>query len=72
MKNFIIDRIEEDVAVLETEEKTFINVPLSDLPDGVKEGQALAFSDGVYTVDTAKTSQRKEKIKSLLKSIMEK
>lgn len=72
MEKFIIDRIEEGTAVLETEEKTFVNVPLSDLPLKVREGDVLTFSDGEYLVDKAVTSERKEKIKSLLDGIMEK
>lgn len=72
MNKFIVDRIEEDVAVLETADKTFVNIPLSDLPCGVKEGQVLLFSDGRYLVDLSETAKRKEKIKSLLDSIMEK
>ena len=72
MKKFVLDRIEEDFADLETEEKTFVNLPLSDLPLDVKEGTVLTFSNGEYLVDKEKTSARKEKIKSLLDDIMEK
>ena len=72
MKEFITDRIEGNNAVLETADKTFITVPLSDLPFDVKEGMVLTFSNGEYFIDAEKTSERKEKIKSLLDGIMEK
>ncbi|EKD26497.1 MAG: hypothetical protein ACD_79C01155G0002 [uncultured bacterium] len=44
----VIDRIEEDFAVIELDMDNYINVPLKYLPAGVKEGQVLILSIEEY------------------------
>lgn len=57
---FIIDRIENDIAVVEFNEM-FFDVPLSAFKEEVHEGDVL-----FLTVDKAETENRKNKNKDLL------
>ncbi|MCL2019375.1 MAG: DUF3006 domain-containing protein [Oscillospiraceae bacterium] len=60
----IIDRFEGDSAVCEKSvegERTEIKREL--LPADAKEGDVLALRDGVYTVDTQATKERRAMIK---------
>ena len=42
----IIDRIEETLAVCQREDRSVFTVPLSALPKGVKEGDAISEENG--------------------------
>jgi hypothetical protein len=64
---FIIDRFEEDWAVLEYEGKTF-DVPRALLPDNAKEGDMLRIS---LDIDLEETLKRKEAIKKLEDELFE-
>ena len=65
----IIDRFEGVYAVCETENKEYINIPKSELPQGIKEGDVLNCINDKWNIDTATTKERKEKIKSKLNSL---
>lgn len=47
---YIIDRIEGEFAVCEKEDMTFVNIPLSEIGQNVKEGQTLIKGGDGYTV----------------------
>jgi hypothetical protein len=66
-----IDRIEEGIAVLlvRDEEKIKINVPLTLLPVGSKEGDIL---DIAITRDVQETEAAKERVSSLLEKLQKK
>ena len=72
MKKYIVDRIEEDIIVLEDEEtKDMINVKKDEIGIEVKDGDMLDFEDGKYTLNSEETASRKKRIKNkfeLLKS----
>lgn len=68
---WIIDRIEEDLAVCETEEQMFVNIPLSLLPKGAKEGSVLRFIEGDYVLDTEEESNRRGYLSKLQSLIFE-
>lgn len=72
MKKYIVDRIEEDIIVLEDEEtKDMINVKKDEIGIEVKDGDMLDFEDGKYTLNSEETASRKKHIKNkfeLLKS----
>ncbi len=58
----ILDRLEETLAVLETDDG-MVNVPRELLPADVREGDVLRqAADGTYTTDTAATQARREKL----------
>ena len=71
MEKYIIDRFEEDFAVLEMETGGTIDVPKSEIPDG-KEGDVVILENGVYQVDEAETQKRKEMIKQKLSELFKK
>ena len=56
---YIIDRIENDVAVLEDEAGRHIRVPVLRLPQGVRDGTCLTEADGVFTADPAREELRR-------------
>ena len=62
----IIDRFEGVYAVCETEDKKYINIPKSELPQGIKEGDVLNCINDKWNIDTATTKERKEKIRNKL------
>lgn len=67
---WIVDRIENNIAVLEAQNKTYIDVPLALFFDVVKEGDVVVLcEDGTYKTDEAKTKARKAKLFEMQKKI---
>ena len=64
MKTLIIDRIEGEMAVCEISVGNFADIPVSALPDGIKEGDVINIS-----VNEAETEKRKKNINSLLNKL---
>ena len=62
---YIIDRIENGFAVCETEEMKIVNISLDILPEEVKEGSVLVFSNGHYALLTDEEEERRKHILSL-------
>ncbi|MGN0554780.1 MAG: DUF3006 domain-containing protein [Candidatus Fimenecus sp.] len=70
MESFIVDRIENGLVILERDNKTFLQVPLTVFVSPVSEGSViLVDADGNYYVDEAKTAARKAKLFQLQKNI---
>ena len=60
---YIIDRIENNIAVLENKDtKEIINMPLNKLPSNLKEGNVLKYENNTYTKDTEEENNRKKTI----------
>ena len=58
---YAIDRIEENIAILEdinTKEKIEINI--TELPKGIKEGSILVFKDNKYIIDEKEEENRRK------------
>lgn len=68
---FTVERISDGIAVLEKEDMSHIEVRISELPDGIKEGNILLFDGTAYRIDyEAETLTRKriaEKERSIFK-----
>lgn len=65
MEQYIVDRIEKSMAVLEYN-NTYINIDISLLPSEIKEGSVLLKSDdGRFTVDEQATLKRKRALFAL-------
>ena len=62
---YIVDRIEGDFAVCEAEDQSMIDIALSELPANLKEGDNLAFTDGLYEI-MQPDLDRKERINKLM------
>lgn len=70
---YIVDRIENTVAVLEDEEMNHTEVLLADLPESIKEGSVLVLnSDGSFMLDMAQTEKRKQKMLDLQNKLFKK
>ena len=65
----IVDRIEGSIAVCEQDNKSFVDVPISNLPKGVKEGSVLLNKDGSWEIDTEKQNTRNRRIKEKMDSL---
>ncbi len=61
---WIIDRIENNIAVCELENGEMLDVKISALPKGIKEGDVITLS-----VDKTETNERKERIDKLMNSL---
>lgn len=71
MEYLSVDRIENSIAVCEKEDMSTVKLPLSVLPNGVREGSVLAFENGVYTIDESEEKKRKGRISKLQNSIFD-
>ena len=61
----IIDRIENDYAVVELDINSFVNLPIVIIPDA-KEGDVIDIR-----IDNEETKKRKEKINNLMNQVFE-
>ena len=59
---FTVDRIEDDIAVLEDKNLKYHLVKISELPEGISDGDILMFSDGKYYKDKQGTSLRRKQM----------
>lgn len=65
----IIDRIEETTAVCQREDRSVFTLPLSSLPQGVKEGDVLREENGVFKSAPDETNERKKRIRQKIKNL---
>jgi len=63
----VIDRIEEETAVIELEDRSQILFPAKRLPQGVGEGSVLKI---VITYDAQATKRQREKIRRLQEKLL--
>ena len=68
---YIIDRLEEGLAICETELRKRISVPVSHLPKGIKEGDVLKEEDGRFSLDSEETDKRRREMKKKLMDLFE-
>ncbi len=59
---YTVDRLEGELAVLETEGKHTVTLPLSELPEGVKERDVLTQEDGAWRVAPDEAERRRQAI----------
>lgn len=67
MTMYIVDRLEEMLAVIEVTESDdtthYIKVNRDQLPSNVQEGDMLVHNDDVWQIDVQATQKRREKMK---------
>ena len=66
-----IDRFEGNFAVCETEECSMINIEISKLPKGSKQGDILIIQEDIITIDLDETNKHKKVIKTLMDELWE-
>ena len=59
LERYTVDRIEENIAVCEKEDMTFVQINISELPKGIKDGDCIVKNNGTYTIDISETEKRK-------------
>ena len=62
MEKLIVDRIVGDIAVLEKEDRSHVEVSLSEINLDIKEGRVLLFDGSVYTADKESDDARRKKL----------
>ena len=60
-----VEQIENGIAKCEKEDGTFIEIEVSSLPDGVKNGDMLLYQNGEYSVLKEQTDEQKKKMLEL-------
>lgn len=69
---FVVDRIENDIAVLENiKNKEIINISLKLLPKNLKEGDVLKFNNNKYFLDNNEKQARLNRIREKMKMLKE-
>lgn len=69
---YIIDRLEEGIAVCENELKKLISIPRDQLPDGSKEGDVLEELEGRFSRSDQETEARRKAMRKKLMDLFEK
>lgn len=67
----IIDRFEGNYAVVEFEGRQMKDILMSDLPTGLKEGDAIRCIDGTYVFDKLETERIKKETKTMFDKLWE-
>ena len=68
---YIIDRLEEEMAVCENESREMIPLPLKELPPGAQEGDVILEQEGVFCVDAGATEKRRRQMRRKLMDLYE-
>ena len=68
---YIIDRLEEEMAVCENESREMIPIPLKELPPGAQEGDVILEQDVVFCVDSGATEKRSRQMRRKLMDLYE-
>ena len=62
MEKLIVDRIVGDIAVLEKEDRSHIEVSLSEIGLDIKSGSVILFDGAVYSADEDSEAARRKKL----------
>lgn len=71
MKIYSVDRIENNIAVCESDGDT-VKVPLSELPSGTHEGDLIGRTDDEWIALPQETAQKKKSLFELQKNLFKK
>ncbi len=62
MEKLIVDRIENGIAVLEREDKSLAEIPVSDFPFEICEGNVIVKENGSYSLSLSEEEERRKRI----------
>ena len=65
MEYLSVDRIENDTAVCERDNMSVVELALSSLPQGTKEGSVLKVENGIYSINENEEKRRRKRILEL-------
>ena len=66
MKKFTVDRIEGEIAVLERENGSFVEMELASLPKNIREGDIIRFDANSCFLSEDETARRRQKMRKLM------
>ena len=66
-----VDRFEENIAIIELEDRSTTNITKDKLPIDIKEGDIVIFSDNKISIDKEETKKRKQEIHNLMDKLFE-
>ena len=66
---FIVDRIENEFAVCEDENKEIVNIPIKVLPSNITEKSIIDYIDNQYIINDEEQLKREETIKQKMDSV---
>ena len=69
-EKFIIDRFEQDFAVVERENGEIIDISVIYLPENVKAGDVIILTENGYIIDEKTTAERRKSNVDRLKKIL--
>lgn len=72
MEKLIVERITENTAILEREDRSHVEVPLSDFTFKIKQGNVLSFDGKDYTLDLDEENKRRGRLFSLQEKLKNK
>lgn len=67
---YTVDRIENNIAILEDDMLSMLPVPMEMLPEGVKEGSILSFDGSAYSLDRDAEAQTRKRLFDLQSRIL--
>jgi hypothetical protein len=70
MERGVIDRFEEEIAIIELNGET-MEIPKESLPGDIKVGDAIIIENGVVRLDRSETAKRKKEIQQLMDELFE-
>ncbi len=69
---YVIDRLEEELAICENDDREMISIPRNELPVSVNEGDVILLEeDGSWVLDTDATKKRRERIRKKMMDLFE-
>ncbi len=69
---FVIDRIENGIAICEdVENRNIFEIGIDKLPSECKEGSVVIFENNTYMIDVKEEKARKKRIKEKMKKLWE-
>lgn len=61
-----VDRLEQETAVLQRWDESCFEIPIQQLPKGIREGDVVFWQDDAWCIDKRATQQRQAKLQDLL------
>lgn len=71
MKTYILDRFEENFAVLEAEDGTTVNIPAEKISNA-EEGDVIIFDGASYIADKVRTKKRRAVMEEKMRRLFDK
>ncbi|MCL2034519.1 MAG: DUF3006 domain-containing protein [Oscillospiraceae bacterium] len=71
METLSVDRIHDNMAILEDENRNIIEIPLQKLPAGIREGSVVRVKDCVFVLDEDEEALRRRKNHALFERLIQ-